>query len=68
MHILAVIILHQHKFYVYKGKRKLKLLSTCENFVNIFLENVKKKVYSWEVLERVGRITANTFFFIFRKM
>ena len=34
MHILAVIImLHQHKFCVYKGKRKLKLLITCENFV-----------------------------------
>ena len=25
-------MLHQHKFYVYKGKRKLKLLITCENF------------------------------------
>ena len=24
MHILAVIMLHQHKFGVYKGKRKLK--------------------------------------------
>ena len=28
MHILAVIMLHQHKFCVYKGKRKLKLLIT----------------------------------------
>ena len=33
MHIFAVIMLHQHKFYVYKGKRKLKLLITCKNFV-----------------------------------
>ena len=33
MHILAVIMLHQHTFCVYKGKRKLKLLITCENFV-----------------------------------
>ena len=33
MHILAVIMLHQHKFCVYKGKRKLKLLITCEDFV-----------------------------------
>ena len=32
MHILAVIMLHQHKFCVYKGKRKLKLLITCKNF------------------------------------
>ena len=24
MHILAVMMLHQHKFGVYKGKRKLK--------------------------------------------
>ena len=31
MHILAVIMLHQHKFCVYKGKRMLKLLITCEN-------------------------------------
>ena len=33
MHILAVIMLHQHIFCVYKGKRKLKLSITCENFV-----------------------------------
>ena len=33
MHILAVIMLHQHKFCAYKGKRKLKLLITCGNFV-----------------------------------
>ena len=33
MHILAVIMLHQHKVCVYKGKRKLKLLIACENFV-----------------------------------
>ena len=33
MHILAVIMLRQHTFCVYKGKRKLQLLITCENFV-----------------------------------
>ena len=34
MHILAIILLlHQHKFCVYKGKRKLKLLITCEKIV-----------------------------------
>ena len=33
MHILAVIMFHQHKVCVYKGKRKLKLLITCANFV-----------------------------------
>ena len=33
MHILAVIMLYQHKFCVYKRKRKLKLLITFENFV-----------------------------------
>ena len=33
MLILAVIMLHQHKYCVYKGKRKLKLVITCENFV-----------------------------------
>ena len=32
-HIFAVIMLHQHKFCVDKGNRKLKLLITCENFV-----------------------------------
>ena len=54
MHILPVIMLHQHKFCVYKGKRKLKSPITCENFVlfalyqflfcfvTIFLENVEK--------------------------
>ena len=31
MHILAVIMLHQHKVCVYKGKKKLKLLIACEN-------------------------------------
>ena len=58
MHILAVIMLHQHKFCVYKGKRKLELPITCENFVlfvlyqflfcfvNNFLENVEKKFYT----------------------
>ena len=29
MHILAVIMLHQHKFCVYNGKRKVNLLITC---------------------------------------
>ena len=55
MHILAVIILHLHKFCMYKGQRKLKLSITCETFVffalyqflfcfvNIVLENVEKK-------------------------
>ena len=55
MHILAVIMLHQHKFCVYKGKRKLQLPVSFENFVlfeiyqflfcfvNFFLENVEKK-------------------------
>ena len=53
MHMLAAIRLHLHKFCVFKGKRKLKLLITCENFVlfaqflfcsvNTFLENVEKK-------------------------
>ena len=29
MHLLAVIMLHQHKFVFIKEKRKLKLLITC---------------------------------------
>ena len=29
MHILAVIMLHQHRFCVYKEKRKLNLPITC---------------------------------------
>ena len=76
MHIF-VIMLHQHKFCVYKGKCLLKLLITCENFVFLcfnsfyfalqifFLENAEKKVYSLKngVLERVGRVTVNTTFF-----
>ena len=33
MHILSVIMLHQHKVCVYTGKRKLKLLIACENMV-----------------------------------
>ena len=45
MHILAIIMLHQHKFCVYKGKRKLKfqlLVNTlyytfCALFVFILL-------------------------------
>ena len=57
MNILAVIILHEHQFCVYKGKRKLTLPLTCENvvsfslyqflfcFVNIsFLKNLEKNV------------------------
>ena len=55
MHKLAVIMLHQHKFCVYKRKIKIKLLITSENFVlfaafavfilfcKYFLENVEKK-------------------------
>ena len=33
MHILSLIMLHQHKVCVYKGNRKLKLLIACENMV-----------------------------------
>ena len=33
MHILDVIMVHQHKVCVYKGKRKLKLPITCEKLV-----------------------------------
>ena len=71
-------MLHQHKFCDYKGKRKLKLPITCENFVlfalyqflfcfvNIFVRKCGKKVYSHGGrLERVGRVTANTAFFAF---
>ena len=36
IHILAVIMLRQHTFCVFKGKRKLKLLITFENFVVFF--------------------------------
>ena len=59
MHILAVIMLRQHRYCVYKVKRKLKLLITCEKLCTFFalivfillcryffLENVeRKKVY-----------------------
>ena len=53
------IMLHHHKCCVYKGKRKLKLLITYENFVLFalevfillfklffFFENVEKKVFT----------------------
>ena len=77
MHILAVIMLRQHRYCVYKVKRKLKLLITCEKLCTFFalivfillckyffLENVeRKKVYCWGVLERVSRVTVNTTFF-----
>ena len=75
MHILAVIMLHQHKFCVYNGKRKLKLLITCENFVllctlTVFillckyvLRKCGKLVYIRGLLERVGWVTVNTTFF-----
>ena len=34
MHILPVMMLHQHRFCVYKRKkRKLKILTACETFV-----------------------------------
>ena len=36
MHILAVIILRQHRYCVYKVKRKLKLLITCEKLCTFF--------------------------------
>ena len=78
MHILAVIMLHQHKFCVYKGKRKLKLLITCEIFVllaleqflfcfvNIFFWKCGKKVYSRGGF-REGRsgYSKHNFFFFF---
>ena len=79
MHILTVIMLHQHKFCVYKGKRKLKLPVTCENFVlfalyeflfcfvNIFLENMERKVYSRVFFKegRSGYSKHKVFFFFF---
>ena len=79
MHILAVVMLHQHTFCVYKDKRKLKLLITCENFVlfvlyqflfcfvNIFLENVEKKFTAAGEGFREGRLnnSKNNFFFFF---
>ena len=52
LHILAVILLHQHKFCIYKGIGKLQKPVTCETFallalyqfllcfVNILLESV----------------------------
>ena len=30
-----------------------------------FFGNVKKKIYGWGVLEKVGRVTVNTTFFFF---
>ena len=68
MHILAVrmVMIHQHKFCVYKGKRKLTLPITFANFVlfalypflfcfvNIFLENVEKSLRSRGVGVRRG--------------
>ena len=70
-------MLHQHKFCVYRGKRKLKVLITCETVVlfcaltvfillciNVFRKR-GKKVYSRGVLERVGRVTVNKTFFFF---
>ena len=74
MHILAVIMLHQQKLCVYKGKRKLKLLSTCENFVpfalyqllvcfvNIFLENVEKSLQSGAFRESRSGYSKHSFF------
>ena len=63
MLILAVKMLHQHKLCVYKGKRKLTLLITCQNFVlfvlyqfllcfvNIFFRKCGEKVCSHSFLE-----------------
>ena len=71
MNILAVIILHQHEFCVYKGKRKLRLLVKSFCFLkNLFrLENVEKKcgkkVYSQVVFEMVSWVTVNTAFCFF---
>ena len=67
MHILAVIMLHQHKFCVYKGKRHLELPITCDTelctfcalsdyilLCNYFLEtNMEKSLQS--VGFRAGR-------------
>ena len=70
-------MLHQHKLWVYKGKRKLKLLITCENFVlfcaltvfillcKYFLRKCGKKVYIWGFLERVSQVTVKHSFFFF---
>ena len=72
MRILAVIMQHQHKFCVYKGKRKLKLLIACEIFV-LFVHQqfLSCRKYGKKItivglgglggrgLERVGRVTVN---------
>ena len=47
MYILAVIMLHQHKFCIYKEKRKLKLLITCENFVLLALYQFLFCFHAW---------------------
>ena len=71
MHMLAVIMLHQNTFCVYKGKRKLKLLvhfalqQVLFCFANIFLENVEKRFAVGCFLEGVGRVKVNTTFFFF---
>ena len=53
MHFLAVSMLEQHRFCVYKEKGKVKLLIPCENFCSpiiyfsfallIFLENLGER-------------------------
>ena len=62
--MLAVIMLHQHKFCVYKGNRKLKLPIICENFVLFalyqFLFYFGGRA---EGVERVDRVIVNTTFF-----
>ena len=77
MHILAVIMLHQHKFGVYKEKKNAKiayylwkLCTFCPFTVFIllckfFFRKCGKKSYSRGVLERVCRVTVNSTFFLF---
>ena len=76
MHILALIMLHQHRLRVYVGQRKLKLLIMITLYfsqflvpdyqvlvcvVNIFWKIWKKKS-SQLVLGMVGLVTVNFFF------
>ena len=53
MHIFAVIMLHQHTFCVYKGKRNLKLLTTCEVFVGALTVFILLCKYCFENMEKL---------------
>ena len=69
-------MLHEHKFCVYKGKRKVKLLITCENFVlsalyqflfcfvNIFRKCGKESLQS-DGFREGRQVTVNATFFCF---